>query len=48
MEKYIKDINKIKESIKSVVDEHYPSKGTGKIIFLHDLITPWNSRTPTL
>jgi len=34
-----KEINTIKELIKVIVDEHYPSKGNKEIISLHDLIT---------
>lgn len=39
IEKYKKEINTIKELIKPIVDEHYPSKANKEITSLHDLIT---------
>ncbi|MBW9221731.1 hypothetical protein KKP97_01595 [Methanothermococcus sp. SCGC AD-155-C09] len=39
VEKYIKETDRIKELIKPVIDEHYPSKTNRETISLHDLIT---------
>ena len=38
LEKYIKEIDRIRELIRPIVDEHYPSKANREIISLHDLI----------
>ncbi|MCW3132485.1 MAG: hypothetical protein N2V73_07205 [Candidatus Methanospirare jalkutatii] len=37
--KYLKEINAIKELIKPIVDEYYPSKADRETISLYDLIT---------
>ena len=39
VEKYIKETDKIKELIKVIVDEHYPSKANKEVMSLYDLIT---------
>ena len=39
VDKYLEEINAIKELIKPIVDEYYPSKANREVIFLYDLIT---------
>ena len=38
-DKYLEEINTIKELIKPIVDEYYPSKANREVISLYDLIT---------
>ena len=39
VKKYIKEIDRIRELIKPIVDEHYPSKANKEVMSLYDLIT---------
>ena len=39
VDKYLEEINAIKELIKPIVDEYYPSKANREVISLYDLIT---------
>jgi len=39
VDKYLEEINAIKELIKPIVDEYYPSKANKEVISLYDLIT---------
>jgi len=39
VDKYLEEINAIRELIKPIVDEYYPSKANRKVISLYDLIT---------
>jgi len=39
VDKYLKEINTIRELIKPIVDEYYPSKANRETITLYDLIT---------
>ena len=39
VKKYIKEIDRIRDLIKPIVDEHYPSKANREVMSLHDLIT---------
>lgn len=39
VDKYLEEINAIKELIKPIVDEYYPSKANRETISLYDLIT---------
>jgi len=46
VDKYLEEINAIKELIKPIVDEYYPSKANREVISLYDLIT-WISHICT-
>ena len=39
LDKYLEEINAIRELIKPIVDEYYPSKANREVISLYDLIT---------
>jgi len=39
VDKYLEEINAIRELIKPIVDEYYPSKANREVISLYDLIT---------
>ncbi len=39
IDKYLEEINTIRELIKPIVDEYYPSKANREVISLYDLIT---------
>lgn len=39
VKKYIKETDRIRELIKPIVDEYYPSKANKEVMSLHDLIT---------
>jgi len=38
VDKYLEEIDAIRELIKPIVDEYYPSKANREVISLHDLI----------
>ena len=39
IDKYLEEINTIRELIKPIVDEYYPSNANREVISLYDLIT---------
>ena len=39
VDKYHEEINEIREQIKPIVDEYYPSKANREVISMYDLIT---------